>query len=35
MEGRDKVVCVVDLDKACGNGRVRKVVERLHRKRVD
>ena len=30
MEGKDKVVCVVD--KACENGRVRKKVERLYRK---
>ena len=29
MEGKDKVVCVVD--KACENGRVRKEVERLYR----
>ena len=27
MEGKDKVVCVVD--KACENGRVRREVERL------
>ena len=33
MEGRDKVVCVVD--KACENGRVRREVERLYRKRFD
>ena len=33
MEGKDKVVCVVD--KACENGRVRKEVERLYRKRLD
>ena len=32
MEGKDKVVCVVD--KACENGRVQK-VERLYRKRLD
>ena len=30
VEGEDKVVYVVD--KACGNGRVRKEVERLYRK---
>ncbi len=29
MEGKDKVVCVVD--KACENERVRKEVERLYR----
>ena len=28
MEGKDKVVCVVD--EACENGRVRKEVERLY-----
>ena len=33
MEGKDKVVCVVD--KACENGRVRKKVERLYRKHLD
>ena len=33
MEGKDKVVCGVD--KACENGRVRKEVERLYRKRLD
>ena len=30
MDGKDKVVCVVD--KACVNGRVRREVERLYRK---
>ena len=30
MEGKEKVVCVVD--KACENGRVRREVERLYRK---
>ena len=29
MEGKDKMVCVVD--KACGNGRLRKEVERLYK----
>ena len=29
MDGKDKVVCVVD--KACENGRVRREVERLYR----
>ena len=29
----DKVVCVAD--KACENGRVRREVERLYRKRLD
>ena len=29
MEGKDKVVCVVDM--ACENGRVRKEVMRLYR----
>ena len=33
MEGKDKVVCVVD--KACKNGRVRREVERLYRKCSD
>ena len=33
MKGKDKVVCVVD--KACENGRVRREVERLYRKRLD
>ncbi len=33
MEGKDKVVCVVD--KASENGRVRKEVEKLYRKRLD
>ena len=33
MEGNDKVVCVVE--KACENGRVRREVERLYRKRLD
>jgi len=33
MEGKYKVVCVVD--KACENGRVRKELERLYRKRLD
>ena len=33
MEGKDKVVCVVD--KACESGRVRKEVERLYRRRLD
>ena len=33
MEGKDKVVCVVN--KACENGRVRKEVERLYRKCLD
>ena len=33
MEGKDKVVCVVD--KACKNGRVRKEVERLYKRRLD
>ena len=28
MEGKDKVVCVVD--EACENGRVRKEVERVY-----
>ena len=31
MEGKDKVVCVVD--EACENGRVQKEVERLCKKR--
>ena len=29
MEGKDKVVCVVD--RACENGRVQKEVERLYK----
>ena len=29
MEGKDKVVCVVD--KACENGKVRNEVERLYK----
>ena len=33
MDGKDKVVCVVD--KACENGRVRREVERLYRKRLE
>ena len=33
MEGKDKVVCVVD--KACEIGRVQKEVERLYRKQLD
>ena len=33
MEGKDKVVCVVD--NVCGNGRVRKQGERLYRKQLD
>ena len=33
MDGKDKVVCVVD--KACENGRVRREVERLYRMRLD
>ena len=33
MDGKDKVVCVVD--KACENGRIRREVERLYRKRLD
>ncbi len=33
MEGKAKVVWVVD--KACENGRVRREVERLYRKRLD
>ena len=33
MEGKDKVVCVVD--KACKNGRVWREVERLYRKQLD
>ena len=33
MDGKEKVVCVVD--KACENGRVRREVERLYRKRLD
>ena len=33
VEGKDKVVCVVD--KACENGRVQKAVERLYGKRLD
>ena len=33
MEGKDKVVCVVD--KACENERVRKKVEKLYRKCLD
>ena len=33
MEGKDKVVCVVD--KACENASVRREVERLYRKRFD
>ena len=33
MDGKDKVVCVVD--KACENGWVRREVERLYRKRLD
>ena len=33
VDGTDKVVCVVD--KACENGRVRREVERLYRKRLD
>ena len=33
MDGKDKVVCVVD--KACENGRIRREMERLYRKRLD
>ena len=33
MEGKDKVICVVD--KACESGRVRREVERLYRKRLN
>ena len=33
MEGKEKVVWVVD--QACENGRVRKEVERLYRRRLD
>ena len=33
MDGKDKVVCVID--KACENGRIRREVERLYRKRLD
>ena len=33
MEGKKKVVWMVD--QACENGRVRKEVERLYRRRVD
>ena len=33
MEGKDKVKYVVD--KACENGRVRREVERLYRKRLE
>ena len=33
MDGKDKVVCVVD--KACENGRIRREVERFYRKRLD
>ena len=33
MEGKDKVVCVVD--KACENEWVQSEVERLYRKRFD
>ena len=33
MDGKDKVVCVVD--KACENGQVRREAERLYRKRLD
>ena len=33
MEGKDKVVCVVD--KACENGMIRREVERVYRKRLD
>ena len=33
MDGKDKVVCVVE--KECENGRVRREVERLYRKRLD
>ena len=33
MEGKKKVVWVVD--QACENGRVRKEVERLYRRRLD
>ena len=33
MDGKDKVVCVVD--KACENGRIRREVERLYRKQLD
>ena len=33
MEGKDKVVCVVD--KACENGRVRREVERLYEKQMN
>ena len=33
MEGKDKVVCVVD--KACENGRVRKEVKRLYGKQIN
>ena len=30
MEGKDKVVCIWVIDKACENERVQKEVERLH-----
>ena len=33
MEGKEKVVCLVD--QACNNGRIRKEVERLYRRRLD
>ena len=33
MDGKDKVVCVVD--KACENGRVRREVERLYKKHLE
>ncbi len=33
MDGKDKVVCVVD--KAWENGRIRREVERLYRKQLD
>ena len=33
MEGKEKVVWVVD--QACENGRIRKKVERLYRRRMD
>ena len=33
MEGKEKVVWVID--EACENGRVRKEVERLYRRRLD
>ena len=33
MEGKEKVVRVVD--EACENGRIRKEVERLYRRRLD